>query len=113
MLVFYTLMSYSTSLLPFILCLLFIYSVEQYLAYCSYIIMIYSILLDCRLVGQVSTLCASSCPRDCLSPGNSDCVQVCDQCTCEPPTIADYITGKCVQPEQCTGKLYQLVYCYS
>ena len=66
----------------------------------------------CPLVGQVATLCNSSlefCPQDCFRPGNDDnCVQLCDGCACPPPTIADYITGECVQPEQCTGKLYYI-----
>ena len=29
--------------------------------------------------------------------------ELCDVCACVPPAIADYITGKCVQLEQCTG----------
>ena len=61
--------------------------------------------LVCPLVGQMTTLCVSSCPQDCFRPGNESCVKGCDGCACPPPTIADYITGECVQPEQCTGKL--------
>ena len=73
----------------------------------GYIMMLACCLFPaCPLVGQVTSTCASSCPWDCLRPGNESCVQLCDMCTCPPPTIADYITGKCVQPEQCTGKLY-------
>ena len=62
----------------------------------------------CPLVGQVITLGISSCPQDCFRPGNKSCAQLCAGCACAPPTIADYITGECVQPEQCTGKLYLL-----
>ena len=61
----------------------------------------------CPLVGQVTTLCVSSCPQDCFRPGNESCVKGCDGCACPPPTIADYITGECVQSEQCTGKFYR------
>ena len=60
----------------------------------------------CPLVGQVTSTCVSSCPQDCLRPGNESCVQLCNVCACPPPTIADHITSKCVQPEQCTGKPY-------
>ena len=62
----------------------------------------------CPLVGQVTSLCTSSCPQDCFRPGNESCVRLCDGCACTPPAIADYITGRCVQPEQCTGKSNQL-----
>ena len=76
--------------------------------YIGFINMKYSVsfcfLSGCPLVGQVTTLCTSSCPRDCFRPGNESCVRVCDGCACAPPAIADYITGRCVQPEQCTGK---------
>ena len=64
--------------------------------------------LACPLVGQVITLGISSCPQDCFRPGNESCAQLCAGCACAPPTIADHITGECVQPEQCTGKLYLL-----
>ena len=57
---------------------------------------------------QVTSLCTSSCPQDCFRPGNESCIQLCDGCACAPPAIADYITGRCVQPEQCTGKPKQL-----
>ena len=66
--------------------------------------LIFVFLSGCPLVDQVTSLCTSSCPRDCFRSGNESCVQLCDACACAPPAIADYITGKCVQPEQCTGK---------
>ena len=62
------------------------------------------VLSACPLDDQVITC---SCHPDCLRPYNNSCAaELCDVCACPPPTIADYITGKCVQPEQCTGKLY-------
>ena len=62
--------------------------------------------LACPLVGQVTTC---SCHPDCLRPDNGSCDaddELCDVCACVPPAIADYITGRCVQPEQCTGKCF-------
>ena len=63
------------------------------------------VLSACLLNGQVITLCAN--PEDCFTPGTESCVHLCNGCTCALPTVADNITGECVQPNQCTSKLYQ------
>jgi len=62
----------------------------------------------CPIVGQVTTSCASACPPDCLIPpdANLGCPTVCATCECSgDDEVVDYITGKCVQQERCTGKL--------
>ena len=66
----------------------------------------YCVLSACPLVGQVNATCG--CPQNCFRPANQSCVELCDGCNCASPTMADYITGKCVQPDQCTGKFNQL-----
>ena len=44
---------------------------------------------------------------DCFTPPgiNIDCAAVCAPCECAgPDEVVDYITGKCVKQEQCTGE---------
>ena len=63
----------------------------------------------CPIVGQVTTSCASACPPDCWTPPDANlvCPTVCATCECSGANeVIDYITGKCVQREQCTGKLF-------
>ena len=58
--------------------------------------------------------CASSCPQGCFTPTDIGCSQVCvpDTCECEGvDEVVDSIAGKCVQQEQCTGKLEDLTNC--